>query len=79
VETQKALLLRVLANDRGLALRYRTAEHTVQNVSVDGNEARAEVLQTDRATQQQKIIELLMVKSDGWKIYRFSTEEIGAE
>jgi hypothetical protein len=79
MEEQKALLLRVLANDRLLAMRYLTADHTVWSISVDGSEARAEVHQVDRATQEKRVIELLMARSDGWKIYRFSTKDIGVE
>jgi hypothetical protein len=77
VEAQKALLLTVLAKDSGLALRYRTAEHTVKNISIDGDEASSEVLQVDRASGETRLIKFLLAKSDGWKIYRFSTEEIG--
>lgn len=75
VENQKSILLSVLARDRVLSLRYRTAENTVRNISIDGKEARAEIYQVDRATGETRIIELLLTKSDGWKIYRFSTEE----
>jgi len=79
VEEQKALLLRVMVTDRGLTIRYRTAEHTIRNISVDENEARAEVLQVDRTSKERRLIKFLLFKSDVWKIYRFSTEELDAD
>jgi hypothetical protein len=79
VETQKTLLLRVFAGDRGLTIRYRTAENTIKNVSVDGNEASAEVLQIDRASGEKRLITFLLAKSGVWKIYHFSTEELGSD
>lgn len=76
VETQKTLLLKVLSRDRGLALRYLTADSSIRNISIDGEEARAEVLQVDRATGEERLVTLLLAKNGVWKIYRFSTKEL---
>ena len=78
IEKEKRLLLAVFGRDRMLALNYLTADNSIEKISVNGNEAKAEILQVDRATGEERVITLLMnnVEGEGWKIYRFSTEAI---
>lgn len=78
IEKEKRLLLAVFGGDRMLALNYLTADNSIEKISVNGNEAKAEILQVDRATGEERVVTLLMNKVAGedWKIYRFSTETI---
>lgn len=78
IEKEKRLLLAVFGRDRMLALNYLTADNSIEKISVNGNEAKAELLQVDRATGEERVITVLMnkVEGEGWKIYRFSTEAI---
>ncbi len=75
-EYQKELLLRVISRDRGMALTYLTAENSMENVAVKGDEATARILQVDRATGEERVVALQLKKTgnEGWKVYNFNTE-----
>jgi hypothetical protein len=81
VDKEKKLLLSVLATDRVLALNYLTAHNSITDVSVSGDEAKAKVLQVDRATGEERTVTLLLHKEESgdWKVYRFSTENLDKE
>jgi hypothetical protein len=78
LEYQKGLLVSVLSTDRLLATQYLTAENEIKRVSVKKSEAVAEISQEDRTTGRRRRIILQMHKDPdaGWRIYRFTQEEL---
>jgi len=78
VEQQKNTLLGLLMSDRSLAISYLTADHSIEKTTIDGNEARVEISQKDRATGEENRLTLQLYKhpEKGWKIYKFRSEEV---